>query len=97
MAILNFTLSEDGVVALQNALTCLLRFCDDVSLDATKDRFILTGLNATKSAHISFIFNLNRFFSRYSFEGSAQYRDRFYCVLYIRASSTAPRMAAPAA
>ncbi|KAI7911144.1 hypothetical protein M0657_005334 [Pyricularia oryzae] len=82
MAILNFTLSEDGVVALQNALTCLLRFCDDVSLDATKDRFILTGLNATKSAHISFIFNLNRFFSRYSFEGSAQYRDRFYCVLH---------------
>ncbi|KAI6368308.1 hypothetical protein MCOR25_004714 [Pyricularia grisea] len=85
MSILNFTLSEDGVVALQNALTCLLRFCDDVSLDATKDKFILTGLNATKSAHISFIFNLNRFFSRYSFEGSAQYRDRFYCILYIRA------------
>ncbi|TLS31424.1 hypothetical protein PpBr36_03660 [Pyricularia pennisetigena] len=89
MAILNFTLSEDGVVALQNALSCLLKFCDDVSLDATKDKFILTGLNATKSAHISFIFNLNRFFSRYSFEGSAQYRDRFYCILYIRARITA--------
>ncbi|KAL8360683.1 hypothetical protein RB601_007100 [Gaeumannomyces tritici] len=85
MAIVTFTLSEDGVIALQNALACILKFCDDVCLDASKDKFVLTGLNLTKSAHISFSFALARFFSRYSFQGSEQYRERFHCSIYIKA------------
>ncbi len=38
MAIVSFTLSEEGVVAFQNALACMLKFGDDVSLEARRDR-----------------------------------------------------------
>ena len=37
MAILNFTLSEEGVAALRDALICLSKFSDDVSLEARKN------------------------------------------------------------
>jgi cell cycle checkpoint control protein RAD9A len=37
MAVLNFTLSEEGVGAFRDALICLNKFSDDVSLEARKD------------------------------------------------------------
>lgn len=37
MALLNFTLSEEGVAAFRDALICLNKFSDDVSLEARKD------------------------------------------------------------
>ncbi|KAH7144479.1 Rad9-domain-containing protein [Dactylonectria estremocensis] len=85
MALLNFTLSEEGVSAFRDALICLNKFSDDVSLEARKDSFILTTLNTSKSAYASVRFATNKFFSRYHFQGSSQFRDRFYCTLYIRA------------
>ncbi|KDN71979.1 hypothetical protein CSUB01_07294 [Colletotrichum sublineola] len=84
MAILNFTLSEDAVAAFRDVLTCMNKFSDDVSLEAKKDKLILTALNQSKSAYSCFTFATNRFCSRYQFEGSAQYRDKFYCTLHIR-------------
>ncbi|CAM1510173.1 Fc.00g005080.m01.CDS01 [Cosmosporella sp. VM-42] len=85
MALLNFTLSGEGVAAFRDALICLSKFSDDVSLEARKDSFILTTLNTSKSAYASFRFATNKFFSRYLFQGSGQFRERFYCTLYIRA------------
>lgn len=82
MAILNFTLSEEGVSAFRDALICLSKFSDDVSLEARRDSFILTTLNTSKSAYASFKFQTSKFFSRYSYTGP---RERFYCTLYIRA------------
>ncbi len=38
MAVLKFTLSEDGVSVLRDALTCLGKFSDEVSLEAKRDR-----------------------------------------------------------
>ncbi|KAF5013901.1 hypothetical protein FDECE_114 [Fusarium decemcellulare] len=96
MALLNFTLSEEGVSAFRDALICLNKFSDDVSLEARKDSFVLTTLNTSKSAYASVRFATNKFFSRYQYQGSRQFRDRFYCTLYIRAlislfrSRTAP-------
>ncbi|KAI6784740.1 DNA repair Rad9 [Emericellopsis cladophorae] len=84
MAILNFTLSEEGVTALRDALICLSKFSDDVSLEARKDSFTLTTLNVTKSAYASFKFGPGKFFSRYSFQGTGPYREKFYCTLFIR-------------
>lgn len=49
-------------------------------------QLVLTALNLTKSAYASFTFAANRFFSRFLFEGNAQYRERFYCMIYIKAS-----------
>ncbi|KAF7559429.1 hypothetical protein G7046_g4711 [Stylonectria norvegica] len=85
MALLNFTLSEEGVTAFRDALICLNKFSDDVSLEARKDSFVLTTLNTSKSAYASVKFATNRFFSRYQFQGTGQFRERFYCTLYIRA------------
>lgn len=38
MAVLRFTLSEDGVGVLRDALACLGKFSEEVSLEAKKDR-----------------------------------------------------------
>ncbi|QLI68189.1 DNA repair protein rad9 [Metarhizium brunneum] len=84
MAILSFTLSEEGVSAFRDALICLNKFSDDVSLEARKDSFVLTTLNSSKSAYASFKFATNRFFSKYQCQPMGQFRDRFYCTLYIR-------------
>ncbi|KAE9581833.1 DNA repair protein rad9 [Colletotrichum fructicola] len=85
MAILNFTLSEDAVTALREVLTCLNKFSDEVSLEAKKDQLVLSTLNSSKSAYACFTFTASRFCSRYQFEGSTQYREKFYCTLYTRA------------
>ncbi|KAH8894897.1 hypothetical protein GQ53DRAFT_779740 [Thozetella sp. PMI_491] len=83
-SVLNFTLSEEGVAVFHDALACIVKFSEDVTLEARKDKLTLTALNLTKSAYVCFTFAANRFFSRYNFEGNAQYRDKFFCQLYIR-------------
>ncbi|KAK4152853.1 hypothetical protein C8A00DRAFT_34427 [Chaetomidium leptoderma] len=88
MVILNFTLSEEGVAVLHDALACMFKFSDDVCLEARKDKLTLSTLNISQSAYVCFSFAANRFFSRYSFEGTPQYRDRFFCQLYIRSLLT---------
>ncbi|CAN8097306.1 unnamed protein product [Discula destructiva] len=85
MALVSFTLSEEGVGAFNDALICVNKFSDDVSLEARKDKLVLTALNLTKSAYVSFTFAANRFFSRFSFNGNTQYHERFFCTMYIRA------------
>ncbi|KAF4119730.1 cell cycle checkpoint control protein RAD9A [Geosmithia morbida] len=85
MAVLNLTLSEEGVNAFRDALTCLGKFSDDVSLEARKESFVLTTLNTSKSAYASFRFSTNKFFSRYQYQGTGQYHDKFHCTLFIRA------------
>ncbi|RDA86260.1 hypothetical protein CP532_5093, partial [Ophiocordyceps camponoti-leonardi (nom. inval.)] len=89
MPVLSFILSEDGVAAFREALICLSKFSDDVSLEARKDSFVLTTLNNSKSAYASFRFATNKFFSRYQYHASEQFRERFHCRLYIRASAAA--------
>ncbi|KAI0377106.1 Rad9-domain-containing protein [Hypomontagnella monticulosa] len=85
MAVLNFTLSAEGVNTLRDALACLGKFSDEVSLEAKKDRLVFTTLNLSKSAYASFSFAANRFFSKYQFEGVPQNREKFFCKLYNRA------------
>ncbi|KAI1102611.1 Rad9-domain-containing protein [Jackrogersella minutella] len=85
MAVLNFTLSEEGVNALRDALACLGKFSDEVSLEAKKDRLVFTTLNLSKSAYASFSFQAGRFFSKYHFEGVPQNREKYFCKLYNRA------------
>ncbi|KAI0597582.1 Rad9-domain-containing protein [Biscogniauxia sp. FL1348] len=85
MAVLQFTLNENGVGGLRDALLCLGKFSEEVSLEAKSDRLVLTALNSSKSAYASFAFAANRFFSKYHYEGGAQHRDKFFCKLYNRA------------
>jgi cell cycle checkpoint control protein RAD9A len=44
MPLLRFTLSEDGVGALREALACLNKFSEEVSLEGTKDKVCVTIL-----------------------------------------------------
>ena len=108
MAVVRFTLSEEGVTAFQNVLTCIMKFSDDVFLEARRDRvsiphqdsflglnlsqFALSALNSTNSAYVCFTLAVDRFFAKYHFGGSPQYRDRFVCVLYIRVSKSPCRL-----
>ncbi|KAI1497774.1 Rad9-domain-containing protein [Biscogniauxia marginata] len=85
MAVLRFTLNETGVSALRDALLCLSKFSEEVSLEAKRDKLVLTALNSSKSAYASFAFASNRFFSKYHYEGVAQHREKFFCKLYNRA------------
>ncbi|KAF2963841.1 hypothetical protein GQX73_g9749 [Xylaria multiplex] len=84
MAVLKFTLSENGVNVLRDALMCLGKFSEEVSLEAERDKLVLTALNTSKSAYACVTFAANRFFSKYHYAGVAQYRDKFFCKLYNR-------------
>lgn len=44
MAVLNFSLNEEGVASLRDALICLNKFSDDVSLEARKDSVNLPSM-----------------------------------------------------
>lgn len=72
---------------LHDALACIVKFSDDVCLEARREKLTLTALNLSKSAYVCITFSSSRFFSRYSFEGSGQFRERFFCQLYIRVGS----------
>ncbi|KAI1658276.1 Rad9-domain-containing protein [Daldinia decipiens] len=85
MAVLNFTLSEEGVSSLRDALTCLSKFSEAVSLEAKKDKLVFTTLNTSRTAYLSFSFVAHRFFSKYHFEGVPQNREKFFCKLHNRA------------
>ncbi|KAL7946771.1 Rad9 domain-containing protein [Trichoderma barbatum] len=84
MAVLTFTLSEDGVTAFRDALNCLSKFSEDVSIEARKDSFFLSTMNTSKSAYASFRFATNRFFGRYQYQGTGQFQEKFFCSMYIR-------------
>lgn len=38
MAIISFTLSEEGMAVFHDALACILKFADEVCLEARSDR-----------------------------------------------------------
>ncbi|RYP26061.1 hypothetical protein DL768_011871 [Monosporascus sp. mg162] len=72
MAVVKFTLSEEGVSVVRDALSCLGKFSDEVSLEAKRDQLALTALNSTKTAYANFAFTTARFFSVYHYEGALQ-------------------------
>jgi cell cycle checkpoint control protein RAD9A len=72
------TRSALSLLLSQNASrVCLLRPPRGAQL-------LLTALNSTKSAYACFTFATTRFFSRYTYVGTALHREKFYCTLYIR-------------
>ncbi|EFZ02920.2 DNA repair protein Rad9 [Metarhizium robertsii ARSEF 23] len=50
MAILSFTLSEEGVSAFRDALICLNKFSDDISLEARKDSSLISLFRSRSSS-----------------------------------------------
>lgn len=46
MAVLNFTLSEEGVAVFHDALACIVKFSEDVVLEARKDKVGVANLSS---------------------------------------------------
>ncbi|KAK0508589.1 hypothetical protein JMJ35_008865 [Cladonia borealis] len=93
MHTLSFTLTLEGVVRVHDAVLCLAKFSEVVSLEARKDRLVLTALNSSKSAYASFSLDRNVFFEKYSFSpiltkgqnATDITESRFTCQLYNKA------------
>ncbi|KAF7955512.1 uncharacterized protein EAE97_000771 [Botrytis byssoidea] len=88
MAILTFTLNPDALGRFHDALVCLGKFSETVSIEATHSRLILTTLNSTKSAYASFMLVGNKFFSKYQYTPLRSGRktpEKFTCRIYNKA------------
>ena len=88
MAILAFNLNPESISKLHDALLCLGKFSDSVSLEASHDKLILTALNSTKSAYASFTLDANKFFSKYDYNPARPGKatcDKFVFRIYNKA------------
>ncbi|KAF7957403.1 hypothetical protein EAE96_002988 [Botrytis aclada] len=88
MAILTFTLNPEALGRFHDALVCLGKFSETVSIEATHSRLILTTLNSTKSAYASFTLVGNKFFSKYQYTPPRIGRktpEKFSCKIYNKA------------
>ncbi|KAI9895074.1 MAG: hypothetical protein M1814_000299 [Vezdaea aestivalis] len=68
MAVLQIILDPRAVHKFHNAVICLSKFSEEVTLTARKDKFLLTGLNSSKTGYVAFIFETTQGFSKYSFK-----------------------------
>ncbi|EKG20046.1 Rad9 [Macrophomina phaseolina MS6] len=83
MVALNFTLHPQALASLHDALVCLGKFSESVSIEARRERLSLTALNSSKSAYASFVLDASKFFSDYRFASDAD--GRFTCRIYNKA------------
>ncbi|GME28296.1 Rad9 [Neofusicoccum parvum] len=83
MVALAFTLQPEALAALHDALVCLGKFSESVSIEARRDRLSLTALNSSKSAYASAALDAAKFFSHYTFAPATSNGDgRFTCRIY---------------
>ncbi|OTA35403.1 hypothetical protein BTJ68_03207 [Hortaea werneckii EXF-2000] len=87
MAVLSFSLSPDATGRIYDALVCLSKFGDNVSLEARSDKLTITALNLSRTAYASFALDANVFFLEYQFTASSSSNggDRFTCQLLNKA------------
>ncbi|EXJ90578.1 hypothetical protein A1O1_03681 [Capronia coronata CBS 617.96] len=67
MPTLLFTVGPPGVSAIHDLLTCLAKFDEDVSLEATPQSLRISSLNISKTAHAAFTLDSTSFFNKYHF------------------------------
>ncbi|KAH0831638.1 putative DNA repair protein rad9 [Fonsecaea pedrosoi] len=90
MPTLVFTVAPSGATYFHDLLTCLAKFDEDVSIEATPQFFRLASLNVSNTAHAAFTLS-SSFFAKYHFSpgprtptGSALPK-KWSCKLQIRA------------
>ncbi|KAI0995744.1 hypothetical protein K3495_g12436 [Podosphaera aphanis] len=87
MPILSFSLIPESLNKLHDALICLGKFSDTVTIEASQQKLILTTLNSTKSGYASFTLSADKFFSRYQFKqikSNNLTKERFAFKIYNR-------------
>ncbi|KKK15089.1 DNA repair protein [Aspergillus rambellii] len=92
MTTLSFSLLPGALLRLHDALTCLAKFSDTVSIEAEYDLLRLSTLNTSKTAYSAFAFGADSFFESYSFGivrnvgNSRSLRpNKFTCQVYLKA------------
>ncbi|KAI7536332.1 Rad9-domain-containing protein [Hortaea werneckii] len=87
MAVLSFSISPDATGRIYDALVCLSKFGDNVSLEARSDKLTITALNLSRTAYASFALDAKVFFLEYQFRASSSTNggDRFTCQLLNKA------------
>ncbi|KAL9085379.1 MAG: hypothetical protein Q9159_004723 [Coniocarpon cinnabarinum] len=76
---LQFTLSPEHCARFYDALTCLSKFSENVSLEARHGQLILSALNSSKSAYASFTCEKDQFFLHYEYDTLTRKDERFSC------------------
>ncbi|GAM37014.1 DNA repair protein [Talaromyces pinophilus] len=90
---LSFSLKPSALLQLHDALVCLSKFNESVSIEAEYDLLRLSTLNTAKTAYASFVLDSGKFFSKYSFSARGgqqsssgqRYVDKFACQMYLKA------------
>ncbi|KAK3114175.1 hypothetical protein LTR53_007754 [Teratosphaeriaceae sp. CCFEE 6253] len=99
MAILTFSLTAEATGKLYDALVCLAKFGESVSIEARREKartplalpatrnLTITSLNLSKTAYAAFALDATAFFVDYEYNvgGSAKNGDRFTCQLLNKA------------
>lgn len=67
MPTFTFTIGPLEIAQLHDALSCLAKFDENISLEANATELRISSLNSTKTAHASFILDGAQFFERYQF------------------------------
>lgn len=75
MPTFTFTITPVAVAQLHDALSCLAKFDENISLEADAKELRISSLNLSKTAYASFIFNGSQFFEKYQFRSSVQGTD----------------------
>jgi len=90
MTTLNFTLSPQATQKVHEALLCLSKFSEFVSLEARRNQLCLSALNSTKSAYGAVHLGANRFCEEFNFV-PAEGEERFQCRLQVKVCLSSPQ------
>ncbi|KAL2815727.1 Rad9-domain-containing protein [Aspergillus granulosus] len=91
MTTLSFSLLPGSLVRMHDALVCLAKFSDTVSIEAEVDLLRLSALNSSKTAYSAFAFESDDFFENYTFDtdryaGRSRARgEKFSCQVHLKA------------
>ncbi|GFF55413.1 hypothetical protein IFM58399_10068 [Aspergillus lentulus] len=89
MTSLFFSLNPEALGRMHDALSCLAKFSETVSIEAESTLLRLSVINSSKTAYAAFVLDRASFFTTYSFSHNGQSEnvrsDRFCCQIYLKA------------
>ncbi|GIJ88725.1 hypothetical protein Asppvi_007652 [Aspergillus pseudoviridinutans] len=89
MTSLFFSLNPEALGRVHDALLCLAKFSETVSIEAESALLRLSVINSSKTAYAAFVLDGASFFTTYSFSHNGQSEnirsDRFSCQIYLKA------------
>ncbi|GIJ98650.1 hypothetical protein Aspvir_000768 [Aspergillus viridinutans] len=89
MTSLFFSINPEALGRMHDALLCLAKFSETVSIEAESALLRLSVINSSKTAYAAFVLDGASFFTTYSFSHTGQSENvrsnRFCCQIYLKA------------